>query len=408
MKFIYNIIVVILSALIFVAAIFNRKAQKFCRGRYNWRNRLRTWRDAHPGDLIWFHAASLGEFEQGRPLIEKVRRQYPHKIVMLTFFSPSGYEVRSKYNQVNGVFYLPVDTQKNAVDFISLLQPELAIFIKYEVWPNYFRELKSRQIRLIMISVNFRANQRFFSGMAKSWWNGVLMNCETFFTQNERTTQLLLHAGHRHVITAGDTRYDRVFEVANQTVLPAELIEWKGHDKLLIAGSTWPDDDTYIHAVLQKMKGWKILFFPHVLNESQIQWIVQSCNAQRWSLRNENLLSLGNAVVVDEIGWLNSAYGLADLAWIGGGFNNGIHNTLEAAAWGVPICFGPNYEKFEEAKELISRNAARSARSMHDLDCLITAMSDDQWRATASVAARKCVQENIGATRKIMSVWDLN
>jgi len=327
---------------------------------------------------------------------------------MLTFFSPSGYEVRSNYSQVNGVFYLPIDTQTNARDFITLLQPELAIFIKYEVWPNYFRELKSRQIRLIMISVNFRPNQRFFSGITKSWWNDVLKNCDTFFTQNERSTRLLLNAGHQHVITAGDTRYDRVFEVATQTVLPAELITWKGNDKLLIAGSTWPEDDTYIHAVMQKMKGWKILFFPHVINEAQIRWIIQSCNAQRWSLRNENSLTLCNAVVVDEIGWLNSAYGLADLAWIGGGFNNGIHNTLEAAAWGIPICFGPKYEKFEEAKELLTRNAAKSARSNEDLECLLTTLTDEKWLAAASVAARKCVQDNIGATQKIMSACGLN
>jgi len=396
-----------ISALLPMAAIIHGKARKFHEGRWDWRQRLKKWRDENSGELIWFHAASLGEFEQGRPLIEKIKQQHPHKILLLTFFSPSGYEIRKNYQQVHGVFYLPTDTSKNARDFLQIISPSLAVFIKYEVWPNYFKELKSQHIQLIMISVNFRENQRFFRGFTRSWWNGILKNCQQFFTQNERTTQLLLAAGHQNVITAGDTRYDRVFEVASQTSPPKELIEWKGKDKLLIAGSTWPDDDQYILEVLQKMSGWKVLFFPHNLNETQIEWILKNCKALRWSTREQDSLARYGAMVVDEIGWLNSAYGVADIAWIGGGFNKGIHNTLEASAWGVPVCFGPKFEKFEEAKELILQNAARSARSTNDLSCLVTAMSDGHWLVSAGEAARNCVRTHTGATDKILHACGL-
>jgi 3-deoxy-D-manno-octulosonic-acid transferase len=397
-----------ISALIPFVALFDSKTRKFLRGRKDWRKELKSWREKNHGELIWFHAASLGEFEQGRPLMEKIREQTPHKILLLTFFSPSGYEVRRDYHQVNGVFYLPLDTAKNAGDFVQLLNPSLAVFIKYEVWPNYFKVLKFHGIRLIMISVNFRENQRFFRGVMRWWWNEVLKNCQQFFTQNERTTQLLLAAGHPNVITAGDTRYDRVFEVASHTSPPKELIEWKGIDKLLIAGSTWPDDDKYIYEVIQKMNGWKVLFFPHNLNQTQIEWILKNCKASRWSTRKQNSLAPYNTIVVDEIGWLNSAYGVADIAWIGGGFNKGIHNTLEAASWGVPVCFGPKFEKFEEAQELIAHNAARSARSADDLSCLVNAMSDDRWLVSAGEAARNCVHTHTGATNKILRAIGLN
>jgi len=392
-----------ISALLPLASIINDKARTFHKGRWDWRQRLKTWREHNAGELIWFHAASLGEFEQGRPLIEKIKQQHPDKILLLTFFSPSGYEVRKNYQQVHGVFYLPIDTFKNARDFVQIICPNIAVFIKYEVWPNYFKALKSHGIQLIMISVNFRENQRFFRGVMRWWWNGVLKNCQQFFTQNERTTQLLLAAGHTNVITAGDTRYDRVFEVASHTSPPKELIEWKGIDKLLIAGSTWPDDDKYIFEVIQKMNGWKVLFFPHNLNQTQIEWILKNCKASRWSTRKQNSLAPYNTIVVDEIGWLNSAYGVADIAWIGGGFNKGIHNTLEAASWGVPVCFGPKFEKFEEAKKLLALNSAKSARNTDDFDCLITAMKDEPWRITAGATCRNFVFTNKGATGKIIA-----
>ena len=408
MKFFYNIFIRSFSAVIACAAPFHRKAEKFYKGRLGWRKHLKKWRDDNPGELVWFHAASLGEFEQGRPLIEKLRQKHSHKIILLTFFSPSGFEVRRDYDKVNGVFYLPVDTAANARDFVALLQPKWAVFIKYEVWPNYFAELKSCQVRLIMISVNFRKDQRFFSGLTKSWWNAVLKNCDTFFTQNERTTALLLQAGHRNVITAGDTRYDRVFEVAGQKHLSSELLEWKGSDQLLIAGSTWPDDDNYLYEVFPQLNGWKILFFPHNLNDSQIDALMQKFDARRWSSRENIPLSGCNVVVVDEVGWLNSAYGLADMAWIGGGFNKGIHNTLEAAAWGIAMCFGPRYEKFDEALQLITVGAARSADSTKHYEVLLTALKDESWRKAAGAAAQGWVAKNIGASAKIMDVFDRN
>lgn len=369
---------------------------------------MENWRSSNPGELIWFHAASLGEFEQGRPIIEKIRQEHPQKVVLLTFFSPSGFEIRKDYSQVNGVFYLPIDTSKNAREFIRICRPKLAIFIKYEIWPNYFLELKSQQIRLIMVSVNFRQNQRFFKGMTRFWWNDILKNCQAFFTQNERTTRLLIQAGHQHVITAGDTRYDRVCEVASKTLPPAELIAWKGSDKLLIAGSTWPSDDNYLLEVLKKVRGWKVVFFPHNLNDKQVQWIIHNYNAQRWSSRGQISLDHYPAIVVDEIGWLSAAYGAADMAWIGGGFEKGIHNTLEAAAWGVPICFGPRFEKFDEAIELIAINAAKSARSIDDLDGMIHAMNDEHWRLSAGVAGCNYVHSNTGATDKILNAFGID
>jgi 3-deoxy-D-manno-octulosonic-acid transferase len=397
-----------MSGLLPFAAWFNPKVKKFITGRTHWRETLMSWRSKNQGQLIWFHAASLGEFEQGRPVIERIRQLHPRKILLLTFFSPSGFEVRKDYDQVNGVYYLPIDTQSNANDFIDIIDPFLAVFIKYEVWPNYFLALKSKRIKLIMISVNFRANQRFFTGITQKWWHRILQCCDTFYTQNESVTELLVKAGHKNAITAGDTRYDRVFALAQQTTVPSEIANWKGPKKLLLAGSTWPADDEYIYRAFKDCDDWKLLIFPHNIRESQLQNICQKFSAMRWSERILKDINDYRVVVIDEIGWLSAAYATADLAWIGGGFQKGIHNTLEAAAWGVPVCFGPNYHHFTEAQLLLAANAAKSAASKDDTLMLVDTMKNAKWMRTAGAAARKIVDDNKGATEKIILSCGMN
>ncbi|MDR0437935.1 MAG: 3-deoxy-D-manno-octulosonic acid transferase, partial [Bacteroidales bacterium] len=317
--------------------------------------------------VIWFHAASLGEFEQGRPVIEQFRNQHPDWKILLTFFSPSGYEIRKNYAHADCIVYLPFDTPKNAKKFAKLVQPKIAIFIKYEFWYNYLNALKKQHVRTFFVSTIFRPSQYFFKWYG-GWTRKQLRAAEHFFVQNQESENLLKSIGFTNVTISGDTRFDRVSEIL-QTKKSFPIIEaFKGNKKLLVVGSSWPADEKLICDAISKFPNFKFLFVPHEIDEAHLQKLERLIPTP--FLRYSAVETHGRAslqindvqvMIVDQIGYLSQLYQYADIAYIGGGFEkSGIHNILEAAVFGIPILFGPNYKKFQEAHDLIALGAAKS------------------------------------------------
>ncbi|MFM9004421.1 MAG: 3-deoxy-D-manno-octulosonic acid transferase [Flavobacteriales bacterium] len=348
MRILYSAIASFAQTLMPLAALFNAKAKLWVNGRVNWRDRLMQWRNEHEGELIWFHCASLGEFEQGRPVIERIRRDFPRYRMLLTFFSPSGYEIRKAYNRVDGVFYLPADTQSNARDFLEIVRPAKVCFVKYEYWPNYMLACEERSIPLVMVSAILRPNQRFF-GWVSFFWKPVLQTVDHFFVQDKQSAELLSKLSITRCTIAGDTRFDRVLEVVSSSAAIPELEAWKGSASVLIGGSTWPADEEVLHAWWrgrrQDAASWKLIIVPHEVDEGHIEALQRMWpEAVLWSARNENGWTEAPVLIVDEIGHLSAMYRYGTLAWIGGGFGAGIHTTLEAAAGRLPLVFGRQYE----------------------------------------------------------------
>ena len=388
-----------------VVALMHRKSRLWVQGRRNWRRRLQTWRAEHPGELVWVHCASLGEFEQGRPVIERIRRDKPRHTILLTFFSPSGYEIRKSYPHVDGVFYLPADTYSSANYFLDIVRPSLACFVKYEYWPNYFLGCQERGIQLIMISAILRRNQRFFGGLS-FFWLPVLRSVSHFYVQDAASAQLLGAYGFKNATIAGDTRFDRVQEVASAAPEYPEIRKWSENHNVLIGGSTWPADERVLLGWWNMAPaGWKLLIVPHEVLESHVEALQRSWpQAERWSERHTQGWGSGRVVIVDQVGSLSALYQYASLAWIGGGFGAGIHNTLEAAAWALPIAFGPTHEKYAEAVALIHAGAAHSVASEADgVGLLVRWTAPETDNRAKGLASVKFVASGRGATDKIMS-----
>ncbi|MGM9477938.1 3-deoxy-D-manno-octulosonic acid transferase [Pedobacter sp. GSP4] len=403
MLLLYIIGIRVYTLLIRIFSLFNPKAKLFINGRKNVYTQI--VQQINPKEKhIWFHFASLGEFEQGRPVLEKLKELYPAKKIVVTFFSPSGYEIRKNYALAD-VFYLPIDTAANAKRFIASINPEMAIFTKYEFWHFYFKELKDRNIPLYVISGIFRENQAFFK-----WYGGfyrnILKAVSYFFVQNEESKKLLHSIGLTNVTINGDTRFDRVFESAqNPKQLP--IIEaFIGQSPTLICGSTWPEDEKLLAGLPSKYPDWKFIIAPHEIHESHIESIEKQFSAG--SLRF-SALSSGNqtpnashqTLIVDNIGMLSALYQYGKVAYVGGGFGTGIHNTLEAAAFGLPVIFGPKYDKFQEAKDLIALGAAKSISSIDELSY---AFEDFAENTNAAHEARNYVINKKGATDEIISM----
>ena len=398
---IYDITLFFLSISIRIAALFgNAKAKLWIEGRKNIFQKVKnkiSELNTPNSKLIWFHCASLGEFEQGRPLIESIkalslgRGVGGEAKIILTFFSPSGYEIRKNYEHANAVFYLPLDTKENAKKFIELIQPSMVFFIKYEFWYHYFMELHKRKIPVYVVSAIFRPDQLFFK-----WYGGLfrklLKTVKHFFVQNENSKSLLNSLGINNVTVSGDTRFDRVFDTC-QNVKSFPLIEkFKDNKKVLIAGSTWEQDEkllvelaTLSPSPLSQGRGVggevKLIIAPHEIHESHIQSIIQqlkNLTIVRYSQANEENVKGADVLVIDNIGMLSSLYQYGNIAYIGGGFSKGIHNILEAATFGMPVIFGPNYEKFQEAKELIRLGGAFSIDSYEALEKTINFLLGDE------------------------------
>ena len=386
-------------------ACLDGKSRKWVDGRKNWRVKLREWRTLNPGELYWFHCASLGEFEQGRPVMERLRRERPEVVILLTFFSPSGYEIRMNYSGANGVFYLPLDTRSASSNFLDIVQPKVAIFVKYEYWPNYFLGCKSRGIPLIMISAILRPDQRFF-GWSGFFWRPVLESVSHYFVQDEVTLKLLSGIGIECATLAGDTRFDRVLEIAETAKEVSEIREWSQGKRVLIGGSTWPADEQVLLEWWETASGtYKLLLVPHEIGHSHIDTMLQKWpEAVLWSKRETEDLQSSNVIIIDRVGILSALYRYAMIAWIGGGFGDGIHNTLEAAAWNVPVVFGPHYEKFAEAKGLIAVGGALSAPDEREAAQILKKLTSNiPEMARMSAAAGGFVATGRGATDKIMS-----
>ncbi|MFD0939340.1 3-deoxy-D-manno-octulosonic acid transferase [Pedobacter boryungensis] len=398
MLWIYNIGVVIYGLLLRLASLFNAKAKLFVIGRKNIFNKIQQ--TINPNDKpIWFHFASLGEFEQGRPVLEKLKTNNPSQKIVITFFSPSGYEIRKNYALAD-VFYLPLDTKDNAERFIKVVNPKFAVFTKYEFWYHYFNELNKKQIPLYLISGIFRPNQVFFKWYG-SFYRGILKFVTHFFLQNEESVSLLKSLGIDNVSLSGDTRFDRVYENA-QHPKRLELIEqFCRTDNVFIAGSTWLPDEKLLVSLTERYPDWKFIIAPHEIGASHIEEIEKLFpEAVKFSnLQTSTFNPQPSILIIDNIGILSSLYQFASVAYIGGGFGAGIHNTLEAAAFGLPVIFGPKYHKFQEAKDLIAIGAAKSITTA---DELMSAFNFFKANETASADAKEYVEQKKGATDMIV------
>lgn len=400
----YNLGIYIYSMLIHLVAPFSRKPRKMMKGHWVVYELLRQQKEKD-AKYIWFHAASLGEFEQGRPLIERIRERYPEYKILLTFFSPSGYEVRKNYQGADIVCYLPMDKPRNVNKFLDIIQPCMAFFIKYEFWKNYLDELHKRQIPVYSVSSIFRKEQIFFK-----WYGGlyrkVLSDFDQLFVQNETSKRFLAKIGINKVSVVGDTRFDRVLEIRKEAKdLP--LVEaFKGDSLTIVAGSSWaPDEDLFIE-YFNTHPEVKLIIAAHVIDENHLVEIISKLKRPyvRYSKANEKNVVNADCLIIDGFGLLSSIYRYGEIAYIGGGFGVGIHNILEAAVYGIPVIFGPKYQKFMEARDLIEEKGAFSIENYEELSQLLDKMiSDKEFLNKSGSNAGNYVTRNLGASERILS-----
>lgn len=403
MKVLYNLGILIFSALAKLISPFNSRASLWVNGRKGWEGKIAE--KIKPGDRVfWMHCASLGEFEQGRPVIEAVSKQLPDIKIILTFFSPSGYEIRKNYDKADCVSYLPSDTPSNAAKFTDLVNPEFVIFVKYEFWNNYISELYRKQIPLYLISGIFRPDQHFFKWYG-SFFRDMLRKFEKIFVQDQPSLDLLSGIGIKCVSLAGDTRFDRVTEIASSAKNIPQLDQFRQNEKLFLAGSSWrPDEEIiaeYINNFPAKMK-W--VFAPHEIDKSNLDRIEKlfTVRCVRFSEFNESSTD-ARVLIMDNMGMLSSAYRYAYIAAIGGGFGKGIHNILEPACWGIPVLIGPNHDKFREAVELKKTGGARAFTDFGEFKQILDSwLEDENMYSVSAAAAAKYVRENTGATGIIL------
>ena len=404
MRLLYNIAIALYTIGIRLAAFFNPKARLWVTGRKNIFKKIEQALKGNTRSIIWVHCASLGEFEQGRPVIEAIKEQHPDTRIFLTFFSPSGFEIRKDYPGTDYIFYLPADTLFNARRFLKLVRPKLVVIVKYEFWFNYLRLLRKQQIPTLIISAIFRPSQHFFRWYG-GWFRSKLKGISHFFVQNEQSAHLLHSIGIAQVTISGDTRFDRVATIAAKCK-PFPLIEqFKGDSRLFLAGSSWPTDEALIATLYQSNHQFKIIVAPHEVHEEHILNIERLFEGQslRYSKATSQNITLKDVLIIDSIGILSNLYQYAYLAYIGGAFGKGLHNILEAATFGKPIIFGPNYKKFAEAVELIARGGAFCIHNAEELTDISTHLSEDEPAYDqASLQCSNYVASMKGATSLIL------
>ena len=403
MGFLYNIGIILYSFAAKIASLFNKKAKQFIAGRRNWDSRLKE-KIVPDSKYIWFHSASLGEFEQGRPVIESFKKQYPEYKILLTFFSPSGYEIRKNYKQADIICYLPLDTKKNARKFIQIVKPEKVFFIKYEYWYNYITEIKKNKIDLFVISANFRENQVFFKNSSLGrWYKNILFNFDHIFVQNKKSAELLKGINISNFTISGDTRFDRVADIAKGSKKLPIVQKFKGDKILAVCGSTWKPDEELIVEFINNNPMVKFIIAPHEVETSNINRIQQLLknNAVLYSNYTEEKILEYQVLIIDCIGILSSVYNYGNIAYIGGGV--GIHNILEAATFGLPIIFGPKYQKFQEAVELIKNGGAFSITNQSELNATLSSLLDKKTALKeASEICKNYIAKNVGSTQVII------
>lgn len=405
MLFIYTIIVSIAGVLLHLIALFVPKIKLFVTGRKSVFPILKE-KIKNTDKTIWFHAASLGEYEQGLPVIEKIKEKYPHHKIIVSFFSPSGYEVRKNNTIADVTVYLPLDTLKNAKKFIQLTHPDLVFFIKYEFWPNYLNELKKQQIPTYLISGIFREKQAFFK-----WYGGFYRNAleafTYFFVQNESSLQLLHQLGKKNVIISGDTRFDRVASVLEKDNNLDFITAFKDGKTTIVVGSSWPkDEELLLNFINSSTADCKYIIAPHNIKPEQIQLLRHNCTKKLLLFsEKENKNSADYEVfIIDTIGILTKIYSYADIAYVGGGFGHpGVHNILEPATFGIPIVIGPNYSHFAEATDLVNLNGCISIKNQEELNFNFQNLIDNKKRRRErGTICANFVQKNKGATHQII------
>ena len=406
MYILYNILVLSASFFLKIIAKFNKKINLFVEGRKQIFQKL-TNVISKNDNVIWFHCASLGEFEQGRPILEKLKEQYPAYKIVLTFFSPSGYEVRKDYKLADVVCYLPLDTKLNARKLLDIVQPKLVVFVKYEFWPNILKELKNRSIKTILVSGIFRENQAFFKWYG-GWMRKSLTAFNHFFVQDENSKTILNKINFTNVTVSGDTRFDRVYEITKQNNSLSFIEEFKDNKYTLVAGSTWKEDEELLINYInnEASENEKFIIAPHNINSEEIKKIKKSIHKRvvLFSEKENKKLINYQVFIIDTVGILTKIYSYATIAYVGGGYTKtGVHNVLEPATFGIPIVIGPNYHKFNEAIDLVNEEASFVINNSKKLSVLLKKLFQlKEVREKAGNNALKYVLEKTGATTKIL------
>lgn len=397
MRLVYSLGIQFYSFVVLIFSLFNKKAKDMIEGRKEAPKRS----DSENEDLIWIHAASLGEFEQGRPIIEQIKKDYPNKKILLSFFSPSGYNIMKDYAEVDEVCYIPFDTRKKAKKFIERKNPALVIFIKYEFWFNFLIELNLKQIPVVFVSAIFREDQFFFKKRG-NWFLNKLKKVDYFFVQNDKSKIILENNGIQNCSIAGDTRFDAVITNSNSDYQNDLINEFLLGKKSIIFGSTWEEDQALIVKLINsgKLGSKKIIIAPHEINSAKIEKLVETINIQVGRYSKKEVSS--QVLIIDQIGILKYLYRFCDLAYIGGGFGVGIHNTLEAIVYKVPVIFGPNFKKFDEAINMINNGIGFYISNYEEFEARIIAFQklDSQFDLTLKI--NKFITENKGAANVIL------
>ena len=405
MNVLYNCIVLITTFFLSIVALFNKKMKLFIDGRATTFDKLSVLNA--DDKVIWFHAASLGEFEQGRPIIEKLRQDFPFYKIVLTFFSPSGYEVRKDYEGADVVCYLPMDSMSNVKRFLDLVNPTMAIFIKYEFWPNYLKELQKRDISTLLVSGIFRENQIFFKPLG-GFMRKALKAFDHFFVQDETSKKLLTSIHYNNVSVSGDTRFDRVYEILQQDNELDYITKFKNNTYTVVAGSTWKEDEAFLVDYINNSSSEeeKFIIAPHNMNTTDIDALKKSILKKTllYSEKEGKILSDFNVFIVDTIGVLTKIYSVADAAYVGGGLTkNGVHNILEPATFGVPIVIGPAYKKYKEVVDLVALKGCKVIANQNEFSAIFTILkSSKDYREKLGIINQSFIKNNIGATEATM------
>lgn len=410
MRYLYNIFVYTYFVFIHIASFYNKKAKQWVIGRKECKLKWDNIK-ANTEPLAWFHAASLGEFEQGRPVIELFKQHFPNFKIMVTFFSPSGYNVRKNYSFADWVLYLPIDTPAQSKEFIELVKPKVVFFIKYEFWFNYLNKLYQNNIPFYLVSAIFRPNQIFFKFYGK-WFLKHLNYFSHIFVQNKMSENLLNFHGISNVSISGDTRFDRVRKIAHEHISIPIIEKFIEHKKVFIAGSTWEEDEKIIISLMKEKTNWiKYIIAPHETKESNIKRLIKliPLNTIEFSKVNDRNIEEYDCLIIDSVGILSKLYYYATICYIGGGFGRGIHNILEAAVYGKPVIFGKNCKNFSEAVELLELGSVFSIRNFEELSQIVgKLLSSDSYYNECSKKSFEYISYKTGATTKIVDYLKLH
>lgn len=404
LRFLYNILIALAWQVLKVVALFQPKMKLFVSGRRNTFAFLESKLSGKP-KTIWMHVASLGEFEQGLPILERLKLQYPNHKLVLTFFSPSGYEVKKNTTAADVVVYLPMDTNTNAKRFLNLVCPDLAIFVKYEIWPNYLRQLKQRNIPTLLISAIFSERQVFFKGYG-GFMRKSLSTFAHFFVQDESSKSLLANIGFKNSTVGGDTRLDRVSEILNRDNQLDFMDSFKGNKSCFVVGSSWPEDEEILIEFINSTKTeMKFVIAPHEIKSAHIEKITSVLQKKTvlYSEMEQKNLSEFDVLIFDTIGLLTKIYSYANVAYVGGGFATGLHNTMEPAVFGIPIIIGPQYSKFKEAEDLVNQGGILPISSYDEFQTLMEKFNTDlEYTSKIGAINSAYINSNKGASNLIM------